>query len=521
MRLDLNRRMYRAARSGRLAIILAGGLTPIAVSASVPAPHVAAFDVRDLHRNDIGRADTDRFLTRAQAVEDLEAVRHIIRSTSSYIWSTTFPLDAAISVIERQLPAKVSVNGLSTQINKLVRLFGDDHAQVVDWEARIPQGFSPFRVGKIDTRYFLYSSKPAGLLNRGFPFVRAIDGVLIEDWMRVAGDIGQGPLSSVSARFGRAVGLMTDINYMRAEMGLPRLPDVTVELVSEDGERSTTMKLPVLATRPDQPKPFHLGTASRILEGNIGYLRVPAHQGAEAASFVANVDSEMARFRDTRALIIDARQSGGGKREVLNALFPYFMAPGAPPYVVNVVKFRIPDGAVSFDPLTVFDSSDKRLLFGSNPANPAAESAAFHAFMTSFKPAWSPPAGKFTDWYFTTQRPDPAKPFYARPVYMLIDWGLGSAGDIFTSAFKRWPGITLIGTPTMGRSGQGEETALPNSGLLINISTMASFQKTGERYDTVGIQPDIGMEPIPSDWFGATDSVLDRVRALATVGSVQ
>lgn len=507
--------MSSAAMSVGAALMSVAGPTQAAAPTPVSVIQSMAFDVRDLHRNDIGRTDTDRFLTRAQAAEDLDVVRRVIRATSSYIWATTFPLDTAIATMQRQLPEKVSVNGLSTQINKLVRLFGDDHAQVVDWETRVPQGFAPFRVGKIDTRYFLYTSAPAGLLDRDFPFVRSIDGVLVEDWMSAAGDIGQGPLSSVSARFGRAYRVMDNINYMRAELRLPRNPLVTVELVSEDGERSRIMRLPVLAERQELPKPLHLGTASRMLPGNIGYLRVPAHTGAEATRFVAGVDAEMARFRNTRALIVDARQSGGGRREVLNALFPYFMAPGAPPYVFNVAKVRIPDDATNFDPLKIFDDPDKRLLYAPDPANPKDEADAFRAFATTFQPTWMPPAGKFTDWYFMTQRADPGKPHYTRPVYLLIDWGLGSAGDIFTSAFKGWPGITLVGTPTMGRSGQGKKATLPNSGLQINISTMASFQKTGERYDTVGIQPDIAMEPLPSDWFGATDTVLDRVLALA------
>ncbi len=508
----------RAFAAVGMLVAMATAASP-GLAGTAPTARSRAFDVRDLHRNDIGRPDADRLLTRAQASEDLEAVRRIIRSTSSYIWATTFPLDAAIAAMQRQLPARVSVNGLSTQINKLVRLFGDDHAQVVDWEKRIPQGFAPFRIGKLDTRYFLYTSAPAGLVNRDFPFVRAIDGVPVEDWMRAAGDIGQGPLSSVSARFGRAVRVMENIAYMRAELGVPNGPAIAVELVSEDGERAVTMRLAMLVKRPELPKPFHLGTASRMLDGNIGYLRVPAHTGEEATSFIDGLPAEMARFRDTRAFIIDARQSGGGKREVLNALFPYFMAPGTPPYVFNVAKVRIPDSTRDFDPLAVFDSPDKRLLYAPNPANPTDEAAAFRGFMTGFRPAWMPPSGKFTDWYFMTQRPDPARPHYARPVYLLIDWGLGSAGDIFTSAFKRWPGVTLVGTPTMGRSGQGEQTTLPNSGLRINISTMASFQKTGERYDTVGIQPDIAMEPIPSDWFGATDTVLDRVAAMAKGGA--
>lgn len=473
-----------------------------------------AFQTYDLGRNDLGRRDNDTYISRADAVADLETLREIIDGHSSYIWSVTFPFARAIERMQARLPDKVSVNGLSTQINRLVRLFGDDHAQVVDWDTRVPTGYTPFRFGRVEKRYFLYSSTPAGFVDAGYPFVRSIDGVLIEDWFRVAGDIGQGPLSSAAARFSRGLRLMRHINYLRGEMGLPLRPDIALELVSADGARSTTMKVPVAATLDEAVKPFNLPAGSRVIDGNIGYLRVAAHRGVEGDELRDNIDRLMGEFRKTDALVIDARQSGGGKREVLNALFPYFMPPGSAPYVFNVAKVRVPPGERSFDPLTVFDSPDKRLLYAPNPKNPADEAAAYRLFARSFHPAWSPPAGKYTDWYFMTQRADPHKPFYARPVYVLIDWGIGSAGDIFASAFKGWRDVTLVGTPTMGRSGHGREFLLPHSKLVVNLSTMASFQKTGQLYDTVGIAPDVPMEPAPTDWFGATDTVLERVKAL-------
>jgi hypothetical protein len=43
---------------------------------------------------------------------------------------------------------------------------------------------------------------------------------------------------------------------------------------------------------------------------------------------------------------------------------------------------------------------------------------------------------------------------------------------------------------------------------------MASFQKTGEKYDNVGIQPDVVIEAEISDWLEATDTVLERVRGM-------
>ena len=160
----------------------------------------------------------------------------------------------------------------------------------------------------------------------------------------------------------------------------------------------------------------------------------------------------------------------------------------------------------------MFDTPSKRFHYTANPAIPTDEARSYREFVKTFQASWQPPADKFTDWYFMSLRPDPVKPHYTKPVYMLIDWGIGSAGDIFTSAFNGWPGVTLIGTATMGRSGQGVVFPLPNSGLGVNLSTMASFQKTGERYDTVGIAPDIVMEPLPQDWFTASDSVLERAQ---------
>ena len=501
--------------------LLLGSLLPHATHAaqaaaptSTPRPlqtnHFAPYA---LQRNDLGRSDHDQFITRAQAAQDLDTLAQAITDNSSYILSSTFDHRAAIAQIKAALPARVSVNGLSTQLNKLVRLFGDDHAQVDDWNTRIPQLGMGLQIGRADTRYFLYRETPAGLFDADYPYVRAIDGVAIEEWARVMGNIGQGPLSSPAARFSRGYRLFPYTQYLRREMRLPERTEAVLEMVSEDGLRVVTRRVKVnTAVAAMAGKPFQLPDRSRMLAGNIGYLRVPAHRGELADRLVTELPALMAQFRNTDALIVDARQGGGGQRKVLNALFPYFMRADAKPYVFNVVKLR--KHAVQSDPAKMFDDPDKRFWYIPDPNVPADEMLAYRQLLKGFIPAWNPPASEFTDWYFTTLKPAPDKPYYGKPVYLLIDWGLGSAGDIFTSAFKGYPGITLVGTATMGRSGQGVLFALPNSKLEVNISTMASFQKTGERYDTVGIQPDIPMEPIPSDWYGASDSVLARVQAL-------
>jgi C-terminal processing protease CtpA/Prc len=493
--------------------LLTAGLAALPIP-QAPAAVGTGFHAYELGDNSRGRKDGDRFISRAEALADLQVLAGAIDENSAYIWSSTFDYHKSIEQISSALPERVSVNGLATQLNRFVRLFGDDHAQLVGWENRIPQAGLPVRIGKAGARYFLYTSSPAGFLDSSHPYVRAIDGVVIEEWMRVAGDIGQGPLSSPAARFSRAQRIFCYVDYLRGEMGLSTGGAVTLEMVSEDGTRSATLRVPLQANLDPPPKPFFLPEESRMLANNIGYLRVFTHTGAASERLVREIPRLMEEFRGTDALIIDARQCGGGRRAVLNTLFPYFMPAEAKPHVFNVVKLRKSQVKPGQDPATLFDDGDKRFLYVDDPGLPEADLAAYREFARNFIPTWTPPVEKFTNWFFMALRPDASKPYYGKPVFLLIDWGIGSAGDIFVSAFKNWPGITLVGTPTMGRSGQGREYRLPNSGLAVNLSTMASFQRNGERYDTVGIRPDLDIEPIPTDWLGRSDSVLDRVQAL-------
>ena len=129
-----------------------------------------------------------------------------------------------------------------------------------------------------------------------------------------------------------------------------------------------------------------------MLAGNIGYLRVPAHRGELADRLVTELPALMAQFRNTDALIVDARQGGGGQRKVLNALFPYFMCADAKPYVFNVVKLR--KHAVQSDPAKMFDDPDKRFWYIPDPNVPADEMLAYRQLLKGFIPAWNPPASE-------------------------------------------------------------------------------------------------------------------------------
>ena len=83
-----------------------------------------------------------------------------------------------------------------------------------------------------------------------------------------------------------------------------------------------------------------------------------------------------------------------------------------------------------------------------------------------------------------------------------------SAWDIFLGALKGWKNVTLMGQSSGGGSGCRESYRLRNSQIKIYLSSMASFQPNGKLYDGNGIQPDVIIEPIPTDFIGKTDSIL-------------
>lgn len=458
----------------------------------------------------------DTVLARKEAQADLETLRGIIRDRHSYVAAVAYPYDRAIAAISARLPEQVSVRNLALQIQKLVQHLGDSHAQVVDWMEDVPGARSPFAIGVENNQAFAYDPQTRRLLDAKHPFISSIDGLPFFQWLDKAGDITSGPYASRSQRLARSLRLLRHVDYMRCELGLPDASNIALELCDAANRSSTMVRVPV-AEKPDASGPLlPLPNESGVRPGNIGYLRIYSQSDSALA---ARIDALMAPLRDTDALIIDARQCGGGTRECLSALFPYFMTPDDGPYIHNVARLRAPADMPVQSLIDLLKVDDKAMFFRADPNVPADEKAALEALLAGFHPQWQVPEGEFTDWYYGVLRAVPGKPHYDRPVYLLMDWGVGSAGDIFVSTFKGWRNVTLVGSASNGRSGNSIPFLLPNSGIRVRLSTMASFQKTGEMYDGFGIAPDRVMEARMSDWLGESDTILDRVMAMARRGA--
>lgn len=450
-------------------------------------------------------------ITKVQAIEDLDELAHRIETTSSYVQTVDFDYKRAIEAIKTTLDNRVNVPQLALQIHKLIQNIGDSHAWVNDWkDIYLSKRFSPAKYGRKNNRIIAYKQDASGLLATGFPYVTSIDGVSIDKWFKKACEIGSGKKSSKSSQFFRGRIVLEYLGYMRSELGLEDKETVVFELESEDKKSKKTIELPVENTRLDY-KPFGLPKTSRLINETIGYLRIYSQSDQ---ILLESIDSLMNTFKNTKALIIDARQCGGGLRKNIQTLFPYFMNSQDGIYIPNVARLRIPDNAVDFDPKGKLGGSGKGIHYPTEKDVTEEELKAYKKFLTTFEPSVVLPEEKFTDYYFFALKALPDKYFYDRPVYVLIDFGVGSAGDIFVSVFKGWRNVTLIGTPSNGRSGHSKVLPLKNSQIPVRLSTMVSYQKTGELYDWVGIKPDIYMEPEITDWLETSDTLLDRVLKL-------
>ena len=474
---------------------------PIPPAAPPSAPDTCSADV-------LPRA---RVISIAQAQADLDTLAQVIRTRSSYALSVSFPVQGAIDALKSALPDAVKVADLAVAVQKLMQEIGDAHAKVVDFERYLPSGYLPVALGVDGRRHFVYCPSRKALFAPDFPYLQAIDGVALTRWLECAGALVAGPYGSASSKLVRALPLLRHVQFMRQQLGLPASDDVALELVSADGLHTKVQRVPVAAQLEHTEKPFYLGQASRLLDGNVGYLRI--HSQTDSA-LTASIPAAMAGFADTDALIIDARQCGGGTRDNLQALFPYLMAADDAPYIANVCKLRMALGTeAGFEPIGQLDVWDKKVPYSQDASVGPELRQALAAFLQDFVPQWTVPPQLFTDWYFMALQASPQAYHYRQPVVLLVDWGVGSAGDIFASSFKGWRNVTLIGLPTNGRSGNSLPFSLSHSGLTVMVSTMASFQKDGRLYEGMGVEPDVFMQPTIQDWLGHTDTLLARTLA--------
>jgi len=454
------------------------------------------------------------WLTRREAEEDLDELEWLLEHRYAYLTLRSVDYRAALDSIRAALPDRIARGTFALQLHKLLALFGDGHTLVSDPALETMRGrFLPFLVAESQGRLVAFSGDRKSFLDEQHPFLRKLDGRLLEEWLQVA----RPTVARGSPQFSRraCLGRLRDIEYLRKELLLPPSDCVQVELESADGASRHTLNLPLSnqrhTSRTGRPGGSDALPLARILPGEIGYLQIYPWL-SDSPQFLEGLVSAMGTLRDTRGLVIDLRGNGGGSRAPLRTLFPFFLAPNAPPQVLNVAAYRVGHA---------YNVLEGRWLY---PADwdgwSQAERAAIQTFARGFVPAWPLPCGQFSEWHYFVLSPStrPECYHYRQPVIILMDSANFSATDIFLGAFKGRHNVTLMGTPSGGGSGRFQSFRLRHSSIQVHLSSMVSFQPGGALYDGNGIQPDVLLEPTSEDLIGKTDSVLDAARRKLRTG---
>ena len=426
----------------------------------------------------------------------LEEFKAALNDRWSYRLANRADFDAAIAALRKKIDAGLSANDFGIELEKIIALGIDGHAGVSGFTMP-PGGYLPFLVESEGERFVAFKPDRAGFLAAGFPYLTKLDGKDIADWCAAATVLV--PKGSPQYVRRQSLRYLRDLDYLRGLMKLPAKATVEIELAVADGKTRKTLTLPVPKQYPRYGEWPQGG--SRLLEGNIGYLRLPTMD--ERA--VQDIKKWMPKFRDTTGLVVDVRDNGGGIRDPLRLLYSYLATPDDPPRVFTAAAaYRLHRERAN-------DHLAARFLYRAGAKEWSdAERKAVAEFAKTFKPAWELPKDRFSEWHYMalSRVNDPDVYHYKKPVVVLMNAKCFSATDIFLAGLKGMKNVTLLGTPSGGGSAFVQVVPLGATPFRVRIGSMASFQADGELFDGNGVRPDVVVEPVPEYHIGGSDNVL-------------
>ncbi len=431
---------------------------------------------------------------------DLDQLEWILEDQYSYLHMLQVDYRGALDALRIAASEGLPRDVFALQLRKFLGLFGDGHTRLDEsLRSMLPAGCAPYLLFETADGIACIRGDRSGPVDDQAPYLAAIDGIGIERWIEASQLLT--PAGSRAWVRGRAIENLRYIGWVALELG----HDLggTLELTLTDGKTERIASAPVERQRAmygSWPR-----RDSAMLDDNIGYLRIPSMEGEPA--FLKHVQAWMESFAEAEGLIIDVRGNGGGTRDALSLIYPMLMDSNEAPAVVNVAKYKLRER----DQRGAADGYlENRALY---PAGwkgwNADERAAIESFAADFKPTWKPDPGGFSDWHYMVISPASGGPTFTGPVVLLIDGGCFSATDIFASALAARSEVSVLGQPTGGGSGRSRGAILAGSGLRLRLSSMASFQASGQPYDGVGVHPDTPIvQPAEYSW-GGHDAVLE------------
>lgn len=200
------------------------------------------------------------------------------------------------------------------------------------------------------------------------------------------------------------------------------------------------------------------GISYRILDDNVGYMRVPTFQSEFGDG---NLNNILVYFLDCRALIIDIRDNGGGMMTSAEKLAARF--------------------------------TNEKILVGYMQHK---EGRGHHDF-SKYRAQYLQPSATWR---------------WQKPVFVLTNRGVFSAANEFVKYMKQCPKVTVIGDRTGGGGGMPFSSELPNGwGVRFSACPMYDVDKVCTEH---GIDPDIFCSVTLEDCVKGKDPIIEKAREL-------
>lgn len=459
-----------------------------------------------------------QLLSRQAAREDIEEVRDILKRNSSYYTSKTPDIDEQLKMLSIELPEEIETDFFRFKLQRILGLIGDRHFWMKTNRKRWKHGL-PFIVAPLEDK-IVALKKDSGnsgqyrLFLAHFPYLKTIEGVALENFMEEI--TYRDRWAPEAARQNRATKLLTRIEEQFYKTGR-NFPD-ELSFTFTNGKKDKTIRL-----KPDTTQTFWQNICTdkqaiqkaykeekydsfyRLINNKIGYIRIPQMIPKESyPQYYRELIRKLEEYRNTKALILDLRDNGGGTRDILMTLAPYLIPAGSSPWIANIAKVRSSQ-ILNED----IHSMQERHLYTSHSKHfSREEQKLIQEFLGTFTTEWQYPRNEYSSEFIMVLHHNPEL-FYGKPVYLLINEVVFSAASVFTTAFKGVPGICIAGVNSDGSSGRSIPFKLKNSGTEFQISTMISFQRNGKTLDTNGTQPDLVITPDLQQILGKKDTQLE------------
>lgn len=474
----------------------------------------------------ISNISSAQYVTKKNALEDLNQFKNLLEKRSSYYQVSNFDFAKRYKKLEKIISSKDSlpIYFLAFEFEKIIAKTVDRHANIRmksfnKSKYKMSNQHLPFalsylngnivaiRYNKAKKKYEHYSKK--------YPYLKQIDGINIYKFLDQYAY--RRKLSPYKAKISDGLRDLRNIGELYFKQGKSINK---IRLTLTNGKKDKKIVLPLsnqqhkwveieplrVRKKFGKSKNFDLSKLNKWVNDSIAYLAIPTMLRYKKHPYLETYFiNTIEKFRGAKALIVDIRGNEGGTREILNTLSGYFIQPAQSPWVANVAYIRS-NQYLNKD----ISSMRRKFLYNYNSSSLSDnDRAAIDKFNKNYKAEYDIDVNKFSHPFYMVLHSSQAP--LKCPIYILVNEKCFSAASVFTSAFKGLPNVKIVGINTNGSSGRSKKFYLKHSNIRVKISTMLSFQRNGKTLDGNGTKPDIVIDRDENQVLEQTDSQLQKL----------